>query len=188
MSGRDLRAGAGLTEERRSGLSVLVVSLMLVVVAGGLAACTGSSSPPPPTSAVSTDPAGAVLAAYRSMWADLVTAARTSDFQSPLLAQHASGDVLTLFVQGLARDQLHGIVTRGTPILHPRVTSLAPGGDPITATVEDCFDDSHWLEYTTKRGLAENTPGGRRHTTAHLAKVAGIWKVTGLTIEATGTC
>ena len=54
-----------------------------------------------------------VLAAYRTMWADLVTAAATSDYQSPLLAQHATGDALTLFVQGLARDHLHDIVTRG---------------------------------------------------------------------------
>ena len=72
------------------------------------------------------------LAAYRAMWADLVTAARTSNFQSPRLSQHATGQALTLFVQGLARDQLHGIVTRGEPLLHP-VVDLAlarPGSGP----------------------------------------------------------
>ena len=47
---------------------------------------------PDPAGSTSTtsgggDPSPEVLAAYRGMWADLVTAARTSDFQSPLLAQ-----------------------------------------------------------------------------------------------------
>jgi hypothetical protein len=122
------------------------------------------------------------------MWADLVGAARTSDFQSPLLSEHASGDALSLFVQGLARDQLHGIVTRGEPALHPQVVSLSPSGDPTKATVADCFDDTHWVEYTTSGGLAKNAPGGRRSTTAVVNESYGIWKVTQLTVGATGTC
>jgi hypothetical protein len=39
-----------------------------------------------------------VIADYRTMWADLVTAAESSDFQSPLLSQHATGAALTLQV------------------------------------------------------------------------------------------
>jgi hypothetical protein len=122
------------------------------------------------------------------MWADLVSAARTSNFPSPLLPQHATGDALSLLVQGLARDQLQGIVTKGEPVLDPRLVSLAPAGDPTHATVADCFDDSHWIEYKTSGGLAKNTPGGRRATTASLKISAGVWKVTELTVGATGTC
>ncbi|MBF6556036.1 MAG: hypothetical protein IVW52_07630 [Acidimicrobiales bacterium] len=122
------------------------------------------------------------------MWADLVTAAQTSDFQSSLLAQHAAGEALTLLVQGLARDQLHGIVTRGTTVHHPQVTSITPAANPTRATIGDCFDDTHWVEYNTSGGLAKNAPGGRRATTASLVRSGGTWKVSQITVQATGTC
>jgi hypothetical protein len=156
-----------------------------------LAACGSSSpvaTPTTPTAPTAVGPGAKALAAYQSMWSDLVTAAQTSDYQSPLLPEHATGAALSLLVQGLARDQLNGIVTRGKSVHHPEVTSLTPGGSPTQATVADCFDDTHWLEYTTAGALAPNSPGGRRSTTAHLLRKAGAWKVTDLTIQATGTC
>jgi hypothetical protein len=88
----------------------------------------------------------------------------------------------------LARDQLAGIVTKGQPMLDPRVTSLTPSVDPTHATVADCFDDTHWVEYTVTGGLAKNAPGGRRATTADLVMKNGVWKVTQITIGKTGTC
>jgi hypothetical protein len=162
-----------------------------------LTSCGGSTSGTPPTTsraAVSTtapspaDASDQVLSAYRGMWADLVTAAATSDFQSPLLPRHATGAALSLLVQGLARDQLHDIVTRGVTLHHPRVTALTPGGDPTRATVSDCFDDTRWIEYTTSGDKAKNSPGGRRTTTADLVRSSGGWKVSQITIGATGTC
>lgn len=173
------------------GGSAILAGLGLALSAVLLTACSGSSSPaaaPTTTLASSSRPGDGPLDAYRAMWADLVSAARTSDYQSTLLSQHASGQLLTLFVQGLARDQLHGIVTRGQPVLHPVVTSLSPADDPTKANVTDCFDDTHWLEYRTAGGLAKNTPGGRRATTAQLVKHAGTWKVTQLVVGKTGTC
>ena len=129
-----------------------------------------------------------VLAAYRDMWGDLVTAAETSDYQSPNLSQHATGAALTLLTQGLASDELHNIVTRGVTVHQPTVTSLSPTGAPTRATITDCFDDSNWLEYNASGGLAKNAPGGRRSTTAQLVKTGGTWKVDQLTVGATGTC
>lgn len=177
---------------------MVTVTLLAGAASVALAACGGGSPQSAPKATVGPGPsssmAGApdasaeVLIAYRAMWADLVAAARTSDFQSPLLSHHASGDALTLFAQGLARDQLNGIVTRGEPVLQPQVASLSPTGDPTAATVLDCFDDTHWLEYNTTGGLAKNAPSGRRSTTAHLKEVDGNWKVIQLTIGATGTC
>ena len=121
-----------------------------------------------------------------SMWADLVTAAETSDYQSPLLPEHATGDALTLLVQGLARDQLHDIVTRGVTVHHPEVTSLSPAGrsrpGPPSPTASTT---AQWIEYTTSGKRAKNAPGGRRTTTADLTKIGGTWKVSELTVEAT---
>ena len=70
----------------------------------------------------------------------MVIVSRTSDYQSPLLPQHASGEALSLLVQGLAKNQEQGIVTKGKPELHPEVTSVSPTGSPTQATVSDCFN------------------------------------------------
>ena len=107
-----------------AGPAVVGVGLVVGLCAVMLAACSGTSStsvPPPTGSSPSvTTPSSGALTAYRGMWADLVSAARTSNFQSAQLSQYATGEALTLFVQGLARYQLHDIVTRGEPVLTPR--------------------------------------------------------------------
>jgi hypothetical protein len=160
----------------------------------GLTACSAGAPSTAPASTVASGqaagtggpatPADAALAAYRAMWSDLVSAARTSDYQSSGLSHHAAGTVLTLFVQGLARDQLHGIVTRGEPVLHPVVTSSSAD----RATVTDCVDDARWLEYKTSGGLADNPPGGRRATSAEVIRESGVWKVDELSVGKVGTC
>jgi hypothetical protein len=122
------------------------------------------------------------------MWADMVTASSTSDYQSPLLSQNASGNALSVLVQGLATNQQQGIVTKGVPVLHPVVTSLFPAGSPTQATITDCFDDTHWLEYKTGGELVNTIPGGHRATTAIVIDTGGLWKVTQLAVQATGTC
>ena len=164
------------------------------------AACSSGPAATAPSTTAAVAPAStavanpaeetqAVLDSYRSMWADLVTAARTSDYDSPLLRQHASGNALTLFVQGLARDNLHGIITKGEPaLLDPKVTSLSPAAGPPHATVSDCVDDSKWVEFTTSGKRAKNPAGGRRATTATMSRVSGTWKTTELTVGAVGTC
>jgi len=160
-----------------------------VAACGGGGATPASTDHPSPSEPRRPATASATaLTAYRDMWADLVIAAETSDYQSPLLPEHASGTALTLLVQGLARDQLHDIVTRGVTVHHPAVTSLSPANHPNRATITDCFDDSRWIEYTTSGHRAKNSPGGRRRTTADLTKTGGTWKVADLTVAGAGTC
>jgi hypothetical protein len=159
-----------------------------------LAACGSVSpvaKPAVPTTPTSPPLAGATaaaLAAYREMWADMVIASQTSDYQSPLLPLHASGDALSLLVHGLYLNGLNGIVTGGTPVLHPQITSLTPAMDPTEATITDCFDDTHWLEYKKSGGLVNNIPGGHHATEAIVQEIGGTWKVSGLALRAAGTC
>jgi hypothetical protein len=122
------------------------------------------------------------------MWADMVIASQTSNDQSPLLPEHTSGDALSLLVHGLYLNALDGIVTKGQPVLHPQVTSLSPATGPTQATITDCFDDTHWLEYKTGGGLANKTPGGHHATTAVVTDSAGVWRVTSLVVQAADTC
>lgn len=122
------------------------------------------------------------------MWADEVAAAATADYQSPLLARHAAGAALSLLVRGLYTYRQKGLVAKGQPVTHPQVTSLSPAADPTQATVLDCFDDTHWLVYKVSGGLENAVPGGHRRVTAVVQDVGGVWKVTGLTTGAEGTC
>ena len=154
-----------------------------VAASSTLRSVSSTTTTQPPTGA-----AALALAAYRGMWADMVVASRTSNYQSPLLPQHATGDALSLLVQGLAKDQQESLVAKGAPVLSPHVTSLTPGGDPTQATISDSFSDTHWLEYKKTGGLQNHVPGGRHATTAIVVDGGGIWKVTQLAVQASGTC
>ena len=190
-SGRRRRS----TNRRASRPITVVVALVagwaLVSLAGcGSAAplATQRSAPATTTSPPPTGPTAAALAAYRGMWADMVMASQTSDYQSPQLPQNASGNALSLLVHGLYLNGVHGIVTKGTPVLHPQVTSLSPAPAPREATITDCFDDTHWLEYRASGGLVNNVPGGHHATEAIVQESAGVWKVSALVVHAAGTC
>jgi hypothetical protein len=122
------------------------------------------------------------------MWADMVSAAATTDYQDPILAEHASGTALSTLVQGLYSDRQQGIVIMGKPITHATIISLTPAADPTQANVSDCFDDSRWLAYKATGGLANNVPGGHRQVSAVVSDIAGTWKVTELATGAEGSC
>jgi hypothetical protein len=154
-----------------------------VAASSTLRSVSSTTTTLPPTGA-----AALALTAYRGMWTDMVLASRTSNYQSPLLPQHASGTALSTLVQGLAKNQQAGIVTKGKPQMNPQVTSFAPIGDPTQVTVTDCFSDVHWLDYKRSGGLVDSTPGGRHATSALVIDLAGTWKVTELAIQQAGTC
>ena len=194
-----IRRSRSVTRRLATRQSTVLAGLLVGAASMALAACGSGSSPGsapttdrPATSTSTTQaptgPAGSALAAYRSMWADMVTASRTSDYKSPLLAENASGEALSVLVQGLAKNQAQGVVTRGDPVLDPSVTSLTPAGNPTQATISDCFDDTHWLDYKVTGGLANSTPGGHRATMAVVVDTSGSWKVTQLAVQAIGTC
>jgi hypothetical protein len=177
---------------RATAFAGLLVCVSALAVAGcgsstSSVATTVRSSTSTSTTQV-TGPAAAALAAYRGMWADMVIASRSSDYQSPLLPQKATGQALSLLVQGLAKNQQQGIVTKGEPVLHPQVTALSPQANPTQATISDCFDATHWLEYKNNGGLANSTPGGRHSTTAIVVDEGGVWKVSQLAVQAAGAC
>jgi hypothetical protein len=131
---------------------------------------------------------GEALVAYRGMWADMASAARTADYQDPILAQHASGAALSVLVQGLYSYRQEGLVIMGTPVTHATITSVAPAANPTVANVSDCFDDTHWLAYKASGGLENNVPGGHRQVSAVVTDTNGTWKVTTLETGAEGSC
>ena len=145
---------------------------------------TTSSSALDPTSPVRS----AVISAYDAMWTDMTAAAKTANYQDPVLAQHASGAALSTLVRGLYSYQRQGWVVRGTPITHPKVTELSPSQDPSKATVTDCLDDTHWLVQMASGQPVQGAGGGHRRVTAIVQNAGGVWKVTQLDALADGSC
>jgi hypothetical protein len=128
------------------------------------------------------------MSAYKAMWNDMAAAAKTANYQDPVLANHASGAALSTLVRGLYDYQRRGLVIMGTLVTHPHLTALSPPADATSATVIDCIDDTHWLVYKKTGGLENHVPGGHRKVTASLAQRSGIWKVTVLNSGAEGSC
>lgn len=122
------------------------------------------------------------------MWADMVTAGRTADYESPALAKHAASQALQLLVSGLYQAHKKNLVIKGEPTLDPRVTALTPTDNPVAATIADCFDDTHWLNYKPNGQLQDDVPGGKHKTTATVGLLDGTWKVTKLQVQGVGTC
>lgn len=129
----------------------------------------------------------AAVAAYLGMWHDMATAATTSDWQSPQLGQHATGDALLVISKSLYTDHLNGVVTKGAPTNNPTVSSVNPPPNPTTIMLTDCGDSSNWLKYRNSQLF--DTPGGRRSITAEVKKQPdGSWKATRFAVEALGSC
>lgn len=128
-------------------------------------------------------------AAYLGMWRDMAQAGTTSDWNSPKLAQYATGTALSAISRGMYADHLNGLVTKGVPKNDPKVSSSAPAANPTTVMISDCGDSTRWLKYRKDNGkLADGKPGGRQAITAEVKNVNGAWKVTRFAVEAVGSC
>ncbi|GAA3838187.1 hypothetical protein GCM10022403_083370 [Streptomyces coacervatus] len=128
--------------------------------------------------------------AYRGMWQDMATEAETSNWQSPLLARHATGEALGAITRGMYADHLNGLITKGEPKNSPSVTQISPSADPAVVLISDCGDSTHWLKYRKRTGqLADDAPGGRQQITAEVKKQDdGTWKVARFAVEGVGSC
>ena len=132
----------------------------------------------------------AALGSYLAMWRDFATAGLTSDWQSPALSTHATGDALLQMSRGLYADHYNGLITKGHPVNHPTVTKATSDAAPSTVLISDCGDSSHWLKYVAKTGkLADHEIGGRRSITAEVKRLSdGSWKVDRFAVEGLGSC
>lgn len=132
----------------------------------------------------------AAVTAYLGMWADFATAAHTSDWQSPLLAQHATAYALQVMEKSLYTDHQDGVITKGAPVDQPVVKSVSPAADPSIVLISDCGDSSHTRKYVLKTGKpAPGGAGGRQKIIAEVRRqIDGSWKVDQFAVEAVGSC
>jgi hypothetical protein len=197
----EARVSTARNRRRRTAHGLSLLLPLIVAVSACEPSDSGndaSSNPTEPSTRGSTpsrtSPADAAraqaLSTYRAMWRDWVVAGRTADYRSPTLADHAIGQALRLLVGGLHEANQQGVVIKGEPVLHPKVTALKPSTTrPSAAEITDCLDSARWLSYDKRTGeLQDNTPGGHRRVTATVGNIAGSWKVTVLTVKGLGTC
>ncbi|MFI1584773.1 hypothetical protein [Embleya sp. NPDC020630] len=173
-----------------------IAAIGLAVLAMITAGCdSGDSSAAqkttPPTAATPFSPAptstwaAEALTAYRNMWAAVARAQLTSDYQSPDIPRYAADQALGYFVVTTKDNHSKGIVSKGEPIIAPRVTRETTE----SVTVADCVDDSTWLNYSATTGKPiDDVPGGHHRGEAVVTKSPDGWKVTHLTLEGVGTC
>ncbi|MFI1203034.1 hypothetical protein ACH4VR_26985 [Streptomyces sp. NPDC020883] len=165
---------------------------MVAAVLGLVGGCTGSphdakpSEGAAPTGAARTPsaPNGDAVAAYRAMWSDLTAVSAAPDPQAPRLEEHATAGALELMKYGLRKAVKEGVVTKGTPQLAPTVVSARDG----KVVIRDCVDGTHWLEYKLNGKLKNDVPGSHFKADATVQRTKGIWKVTHLYMDDSGTC
>jgi hypothetical protein len=147
------------------------------------ASTTASTVAGPPTSSRS-DAEAAVLAAYRAYWADVTAVGKTSNWQSPRLADHATGDALAQARATFHTLKARGLVALGTVDLRAKVLSVKA----TAATLYDCNSTSNFLAYDAKTGALRDKSSGRRNgKTVTLRLQDGAWKVANVATEV-GRC
>ncbi len=130
------------------------------------------------------------IAAYLGMWSDFATAGQTSDWQSPVLARHATAYALQVMEKSLYTDHQNGVITKGEPVDHPEVKSVGPASDPTVVVISDCGDSSQTHKYVAKTGQpAPGGAGGRQAITAEVRRQSdGSWKVDQFAVDGVGSC
>jgi hypothetical protein len=145
---------------------------------------TPTSVPAPPTTDARSTAEAAVLAAYRAYWDDVVAVGATADWQSPRLAEHATGQALAEARATFHTLKAQGQVARGTVDLRPTVLSV----NGRSATLYDCNSTSNFLAYDAKTGALRDKSSGRRNgKTVTLTLQGTTWKVANVVTEV-GRC
>ena len=177
-----------------------VASALVFLASACSAPEPANTTTPSPTSAanastaVSASPADAAkqlaITAYLGMWRNYVDAATTSDWQSPKLAEFASGTALSTMSRGLYNDHYNGLVSRGRPVNNPTVASAEPSASPTRIVISDCGDSTNWKKYRADNDQpVTGDPGGRRLINAVVDRQAdSSWKVSDFGVREVGSC
>lgn len=178
-------------------VTVIGIGLGATACGSGGASAPASARPSVPASTPSratTSPAEAAAqnatTAYLAMWDDVAAVAATSDWQSSRLADHTTGDALSVLSRQMYADHANRLITKGHPVGVPVVQSVDSQSAPKTVMIRDCSDASGWLKYRTDTGKpADSEPGGKHLINAEVKLgIDGSWRVTRFAVAGTGSC
>jgi hypothetical protein len=131
------------------------------------------------------DTRAAVLAAYRAFWDDIVAVGKTADWQSPRLAEHATGSALRQLRAQFRAVKARGWIAKGT-VKVPASAEVSISG--TRATIRACVDTTRYGRYDLKAGRWIDPPGGRpnQHRDVLVLNGQGTWEVADTVV--TGAC
>jgi len=180
------------TITRAAYVALGCAALTLAACSTSSTSTTSSSTKTPsatPSESASEQAKSLALTAYRGMWQDFAAAGENSDWQSAQLGRYSTGAALNNMHKALFADHTSGVVTKGEPVLSPKVDSTDSAANPTKITVKDCGDSTNWLKYRESDGQLADTPGGRRLIYADVQKQSdGSWKVSDYAVHDVGTC
>jgi hypothetical protein len=161
---------------------------------GLAAACSdGSSGWRPaasPSGAVSSasGTAAEVVRVYEKLQDEVRKAYARPEAPPSGIARYAYADERAAIYETVLDYRSQGIRLTGRAAISPRVTSLDEHGK--TATIADCFDDSHWIPVDTRTGRNLTAPGQnhRYPVTVHEQQIAGRWYVVSSTPDRGKSC
>lgn len=154
----------------------------------------------PSTASASTDPAApvdqnsaqakAALAAYRAMWADVVSVEQTMNDQNLRLTDHLTGAALSYFQRAIHTNKLDGYVAKGEPtLLSPAVKEITGTGDSAQLLVQDCVDENPFKLYTSDGTPVTASANGRHMTQALVTRQSdGSLKISAFVFNPAGSC
>jgi hypothetical protein len=190
------RSWSGPSWRAISPAFLLAVAVLAGCSSGAGAAGSPTTSDPASRSATSTSPSAppttdarsaaeaAVLAAYKAYWDDVIAVGATADWQSPRLAEHATGQALAEARATFHTLKAQGEVARGTVDLRPTVLSV----NGRSATLYDCNSTSRFLAYDARTGALRDKSSGRRNgKTVTLTLQGSTWRVANVVTEV-GRC
>ncbi|MEV8609535.1 hypothetical protein AB0383_16650 [Amycolatopsis sp. NPDC051373] len=178
-------------------VTVIGIGLSVTACRSGGASAPASAMPSVPASTPSRATASPAEAAsqkatkaYLAMWDDVAVVAATSDWQSPRLADHTTGDALSVLSRQMYADHANGLITKGHPVSVPVVQSVEPQSAPKTVMIRDCSDARGWLKYRTDTGKPADSESGGKHLINAEVKLAvdGSWRVTRFAVAGIGSC
>src|SRR5262245_53824318 len=173
-------------------------TLIVLIATGSDVGCASSNAPepvqgrsesgdaawaPPPD-----DAATSALAVYTGMWRTWVLAARTSDSTHPELSRYARGEALRKLAVALGYNHDRGWVSRGEPVLQPRIEGISQSGKSKTVWISDCVDTSNWRTETTTGEAAGDDVGGRRAVRAEARFDYDGWRVDDFNLWGVDSC
>jgi hypothetical protein len=146
---------------------------------------------PPPSPDPITQAKSDALAAYLAMYDDMAATAETSDYESPRLREHATGQAFVLIRVVLYRNHINGLVSHGKDeISYPQFTSATPPEAPTSVGITACVNGEHDLLYRADTNqLLNDRPGDRRlHEATVDRQATGGWLVSKLIVRDPASC
>lgn len=116
----------------------------------------------PPSATADTGVAAVIEDVYRKYWQEKTKAYAQASVEGTELKKYAVAQAYTSAETEVKALRNKGLVTKGTPLIAPEVTSVDTSRQVPRGSLTDCTDVSNWALVRKSDGQAVSLPEGRR--------------------------